>query len=331
MDMRNRWIPEGVGQIGAALAAGAVLAGEPGCAPEVAGSPDTAEVSPREWNPVFDADSAFLEPVPGGTFSAKEKAERTKTLENGEIIFEDIGLAFYQVQKGDTINEIRARLSQYPRWEYLAHQTGKMYSFNIPEKKLQVGMWLPIPMESKDRHLTDQQFEAYSGDAVDDMQSNLFYGEAVRAMIEASSREEVVAALYAIAKQESGGLPLGQFELHRWEPGHHAFSFSLFHVLMEGCGLKARKNLDLTEGQLYHPQNASKIFLGFLVEKSKERHVAPESLFPLDEHLEEFAALYNGDRWRTTNPDYVDNVRAYYNDGLVFLEKPTGTSPVAKR
>lgn len=297
---------------------GATLAVETGCDSPTEPPPEKEPVVDVEMiNPVFDGNPEYFRHIEKGNFSPEERKRRTKTLANGEVIFEDIGLTFYKVQKGDTISEIRERLSKYPEWAYLEHQTNKLESFNIPATKLLAGMWLPIPMESKDRHLTDEQFETYAALGISDMRHDDVYGERVEKIIDASSEEEILAIIYAIAKQESGGLPLGQFELHRWEPHRRAFSFSMFHVMMEGAGLKARRNLDLTEGQLYHPRNATKIMIGFLIEKGFKA----EGYLPFDDHLEKFARFYNGGNWKKTNPHYVENVGSYYADALTEMKE----------
>lgn len=135
--------------------------------------------------------------------------------------------------------------------------------------------------------------------------------------------------MLAIAKQESGGKPIGQFELHRWEPHQSAFSFSLFHVLMKGAGMRARQHLDMTEGQLYHPKNAAKLFLAFLCEKSRKGKLCdPERFFPLMKNLNSFARFYNGAAWKRINPHYTRHLRKYYHQSGKIIppqEKETKT------
>ncbi len=278
-----------------------------------------------ESNPVFDKPE-FFKKYPGGEFTDAQRKARTKTLPNGEMIFEDIGLTFYLVQKGDTISEIKQKLEKYPEYAYLKDQRVKIQSFNIPAKELQPDMWLPIPMKNEDRHLTDEAFEAYAELGIKNLNDNEGpYHEAVEKILGKVSPVELTASLEAVAKQESGGEPIGSFEFHRWEGhgDHHAFSFSAFHVLMEGPGLKARRNLDLTEGQTYHPTNASELFIGFLVEKCRESRKDPSSFFPFDKsnNAEKFAAFYNGSNWQHTNPNYVTDLLSNYSDALADMNK----------
>ncbi|MFA5947019.1 MAG: hypothetical protein WC813_03260 [Patescibacteria group bacterium] len=277
-------------------------------------------VEEPELNPVFDRPEFFERGR--GRLTKEEQPDRIKELPNGEVVFKDTGLTFYKVEPGDTISEIRERLSRYPEYSHLKSQKVKLESFNIPPLELKAGMWLPIPMENADRLLTDEEFERYAKLAVKDMSENEGpYHKSVEKILRKISPDELVASLEAVAKQESGGKPIGQFEFHRYEPSHDTFSYSLFHVLMEGPGLEARRNLDLTEGQTYHPQNAVELMVGFLVEKGEEIDVNPASLFPLDKgnHAEKFARFYNGAGWKRTNPDYTKDLLGYYKEALENL------------
>lgn len=265
-------------------------------------------------NPIFDNKPEFFVRHERGSFSRKERKERTEILANGEKIFHDIGLDFYYVKRGDTISGIRQKLGRYPKYAFLADQTKKLESFNIPANKLRSGMLIPIPMENEDRHLTDEQFVSYTQKAIEEMETDEVYGKVVGKILKKVSVRELQLAMIATAKQESGGLPLGRFELHRWEAHQQAFSFSLFHVLMKGPGIKARRNLDLTEGQLYHPQNAVKLFLAFIIEKCKETGRDPASLFPIVDNLDTFTPFYNGSNWRNTNPNYKTNITKFYKE-----------------
>lgn len=266
-------------------------------------------------NEFFDGNPEYLQVMTdqNGEWTQEQRKQRRKTLANGEVIFEDVGIDFYLVKRGDTISEIRERLSKYSEYAYLADQRYKLDSFNIPARKLRADMWIPIPVEAKDRKLTDAQFVAYANDAIDEMKENPEYGGDVEEILKKVSQRELVATMIAIAKQEGGGLPLGQFALHRYEAHHSAFSYSYFHVLMKGPGLTARRKLNLTEGQLYHPTNAVKLFLAFMVEKSGETRQNVDRLFPVGENQEDFAVFYNGKRWKKTNPYYLQKLQAYYD------------------
>lgn len=312
------------------LVAAASLALDAGCGPSGCAEPapdSTEQKAPDrkiEFNPFFESNPDYLRAVEGGEFSASERRERMETLPGGEQIFHDIGLDFYQVKKGDTISEIRQRLVKYPKYAHLESQTNKLHSFNIPAKKLQVGMWLPIPLENADRQLTDEQFAHYAQLGIGDVKKHKEYGPYIQEILKEVSEDDLVATMVAVAKQESGGLPLGQFESHRWEQRYKAFSFSMLHVLMErgGPGIAARRDLDMTEGQTYHPRNAVKLFLGFLVEKAvHDLHERPRDYFPVDKHGEKFARFYNGRAWKSINPHYVTNLTRYYREAQALLKE----------
>jgi hypothetical protein len=271
-------------------------------------------------SPVWDGkkNKEFFRKVKGGEFSDKEKKKRTLEIGKGVVIFEDIGLTFYHVQEGDTFETIRSKLSQFIEFRYLKDlPENKLKSFNIPKSSLEPGMWIPVPKEEGDRTITDVQFAHYCNNAIDEMLKDKRYGYAVKKILKKVSKKELIATMIAVAKQESGGKPIGQFEFHRWEPGQDSFSFSLFHVLMKGAGLEARKNLDMTEGQLYHPKNAAKLFLAFMCEKSKKgKKFNPEKLFPIMKNKNKFAEFYNGKAWKKINPHYVRNLKKYHRKAL---------------
>ena len=281
-----------------------------------------AEFETIEPNPFFDGEPDYLRSVTtqNGEWTRHQRKKRRKTLIRGEEIFQDVGLTFYLVKRGDTISEIRERLGTYPEYAYLSDQLEKLDSFNIPARKLRANLWIPIPTESKDRQLTDAQFASYAHDAIEELSLSPQYGKEVERILKKVSTRDLVATMMAIAKQEGGGKPLGQFELHRWEPGKKVFSFSYFHVLMQGPGLTARKALNLTEGQLYHPRNGVKLFLAFVIEKNRESKKHADRLFPIWDHPEAFARFYNGKAWKRTNPHYVKNVRRYYDEADAHLD-----------
>lgn len=281
------------------------------------------EYVPLARNEFFDGNGEYLQTLTpkNGEWTKEQRAQRRRSLPGGEEIFDDVGLSFYLVRKGDTISAIRERLSRYPEFAYLASQQGKLDSFNIPAKKLRADMWLPVPVEAKDRQLSEAQFVHYSATAIQEMCENDVYGSEVHRILEKVDQRTLVATMIAIAKQEAGGEPLGRFELHRWEDHHKAFSFSYFHVLMRGPGLDARRKLNLTEGQLYHPYNAVRLFLAFMVEKSRETRKHADRLFPISENEEAFARFYNGKRWKKMNPDYIKNLRSFFSEADLHLSE----------
>lgn len=70
---------------------------------------------------------------------------RKKTLAPGVDVFNDVGMTFYVVQRGDTLGGIRRKLIKLSEYKYLEDQPGKLESFNIPARELQAGMLIPIP------------------------------------------------------------------------------------------------------------------------------------------------------------------------------------------
>lgn len=280
---------------------------------------DEDERSPEE--------SDYFKDYENGDFTLAERKKRTKHLGPGIEVFQDIGLTFYIVQKGDSIEKIRNKLSALDGLAYLREQTQKIQSFNIPSRELQVGMYLPIPLENEERHVSDEDFAKHAYLALVHLTEHPKYGKYIKFLQENYSSKEIIAVMVAIAKQESGGLPIGQFELHRWEPAHDVFSFSIFHVLMKGPGLQARRKIKRTEGQLYHPQNAAELFFAFMIEKLDERYGGKKEesqikdslvdLFQLDESM---ATFYNGSNWKRGNPHYLKNIQGYRDGALKMLE-----------
>lgn len=248
-------------------------------------------------------------------------------------LIRDAELTFYVVQCGDTISGIRQKLGKIPEFQYLKRPeySKKMYGFNIRPGNLDVGMLIPIPVESKNRRLTDEQFANYCQAAINEMKVDQQYGAQIRQLLKKFSEKDLVELMLAVAKQESGGKPLGQLEFHRWENHRSAFSFSIFHVLMVEAGLTARKKLGMTEGQTYHPKNASKLFLAFLFEKvdlinkNQKTNSTLEERLPLgritkkerENRFKKFAGFYNGPNWRKNH--YVQSLKKYLTDAHDLL------------
>lgn len=279
---------------------------------------------PRKEHRDHDLDKeAFFIPHKDGKFSRSERVRRTERLPGGELIFHDIGLDFYKVQPGDSISKIRQRLGKYPQYKFVLTQKQKIDSFNIRDVDVQAGMWLPIPTKQSERTVTLDEFVADAEDALEDLhQEGEEYGKVLEAIENrpGMNRKKLLASLFAFAMKES---MMGKFELHRYEGHgkHNEFSFSLFHVLMDknGPGLRARRNLDMTEGQTYHPRNAVKLFFGFLQEKGGANRVA--RFFPLSKKtVEEFATFYNGSGWRKNNRSYPSLILKHYEAALKKID-----------
>lgn len=281
-----------------------------------------------KWSNTWDPSKhpEYFKPVKNGEFSEEERKQRTQILTSETnsalkiTVFRDNGLSFYQVATdNETKVSIREKLVQFKEFEYIENLPDhKLRSFNILDVSLTKGMLIPIPIPEDNRKFSEEEFLNHCHDGISSMLQHEEYGCQVAELLEKIGEKELLAFMLTMAKVESGGLPLGQFEFHRYEKHIPAFSFSIFHVLMAGPGLTARKKLNMSEGQLYHPKNAAKLFLGFLIEKSEGN---PEKFFPITDHLEEFASFYNGKAWRSINPQYPDTLAKFHESSVKVLEK----------
>ncbi|MBI4234815.1 hypothetical protein HY604_00785 [Candidatus Peregrinibacteria bacterium] len=276
------------------------------------------------WNPKKHPE--YFRKVENGEFSEQERKDRTQILTSETnpnlkiTIFRDNGLNFYRVANNtETKKDIRAKLEQFKEFAYIKNlPEHKLRSFNILDVSLTEGMLIPIPIPEDHRKFSEEEFLNHCHDGIVEMLQHEEYGCHVAELLEKIGEKELLTFMLTMAKVESGGLPLGQFEFHRYEKHIPAFSFSIFHVLMSGPGLTARKKLNLSEGQLYHPRNAAKLFLGFLVEKSGGN---PGKFFPIMDHVEEFTSFYNGTAWRSINHQYPDTLTKFYKSSGKVLEK----------
>ena len=243
-------------------------------------------------------------------------------------LIRDIGLTFYVVRRGDTKFGIRRKLSRLKEFSYLSGpEYGlKLTGFNLKAKDLRAGMLIPIPVEAKERRLTDEQFSNYCQKAIEEMKTDQKYGKKIERLLKKVKEKELVTLMLAVAKQESGGKPLGQFEFHRWENHKRAFSFSIFHIVMRQAGFRARNKLEMTEGQTYHPKNAAKLFLAFLMEKARKNDAEFYLALRTKKEFERFAVFYNGRRWKKINPYYVKNLKKYLKQAQDLL-KGAGSAP----
>lgn len=188
-------------------------------------------------------------------------------------------------------DKIRQKLSKIKEFSYLRDneydrsKTGnKTKSFNIPTENVKVWLYIPIPLNHKERKITPQDFANYCHIAIQEMeQENSIYSEPIKKLLTHTKQKDIISSMLAFARSETTEeytsfiQPIGSVELHRREPAFNAFSFTYFHILMEKTadgktawpGLKARLNLWLTEWQCYHPKNAAKLFLAYWIEKTK--------------------------------------------------------------
>lgn len=288
---------------------------------------DAPEKTPPQEMPTAQLDStpesveeympSYFKFHPNGEMTPEEIRGKTIHLADDVSIIDDTGIYFYVVTKSDkTIEEIKDKLLRYPEFAYLKDQHG-LKSFNIRSRHLKPGMKIPIPQMNRERVVTDDQFRINVRTALKQILKNGDYGPTIKHILEkpGMTEDKLINSLLAIAKQESGGEQIGQFEFHRYEGdnGHDEMSVGFGHVLMQGYGLKARKNLGMTEGQTFNITNAAKLIFAFLVEKSNRETKDLQDFFPFTEkNLESFATFYNGGGWRTTNPNYAKNIWNYY-------------------
>lgn len=283
---------------------------------------------PQESNTQWDGHTEYFMPLRFGECKQPCCGKIEKPAAGVEIK-RDIGVTFYKVIQGDTLERIGNKLSKLPEFKYLKDLPDYgLRSFNFPNPRdLKGGMWIPIPLPETQRQMTEKQFINYCYEATQEMLRHPAYGQEMRRIVNQVGFEELYAAMWAVAKTESGGKPFGQFEYHRWEEGSKCFSYGMFHVLMSGPGLRARRRLDMTEGQTYHPKNGAKLFLAFCIEKARESNVTQTSngkgdvtkLFPMGSHYENWATFFNSSLWRKTNPNYASQLTAFHKQAKNFL------------
>lgn len=290
-------------------------------------------------HPLWSEQSEFFQNRPNGELTLEDLANGYGeiTLAPGVEVRCDVGLTFYHVVAGDNPTVIQNKLApfaknpgKYDKLELAGIKNG----FNIDPRNIQIGLWLPISLEQERRELSDEQFLNYAYKALRQVKTNPnhpYYKEIFK-IIEKVPEQQILAALLAIAKQESGGQPLGKEGYHRWEEPSRtrqrwSYSLSIFHILMEGPGEKSRQKLGMTQGQICHPQNSVQLLLGYFIEKSKRVKIngckEPSDYFPIDQHLAEFATFYNGVNWQTTNHNYDLQLEYYYKRAQALLKNET--------
>lgn len=294
-----------------------------------------------EWDWSIKSNPEYFHKFPNGNmpdaFRRKNAVIDKKTKTH---LVDDHGLFFYKVQKGDNLWKITDKIvalnpedfaylegiqdgrSSKKPWE---RQKAKINGFNIPAGKIQAGMWLPVPWEREDREVSEKLLLNYATIAIEQMRHHARYGPYTNVLISKIGKWNLIALMLSTAKQESGWRPIGKYEFHRWEAHQSSFSFSLFHVLMKWPWIKARKHLEMTEWQTYHPVNACKLFLGFIIEKILERGEKwflkwVDAIAPLATgDFTNYATFYNGKAWRRTNPHYVSNMQGYFTSAKKLL------------
>ncbi|MDD3262993.1 MAG: hypothetical protein PHR61_04040 [Candidatus Absconditabacteria bacterium] len=247
-------------------------------------------------------------------------------------------------------DKIISKLSQIDEFSYLTdpiyqrtEQVGKneikfknkLFSFNInpidiakiSKSAIENGkFFIPIPTPKSERIMEIQDFAYYAQQAIKEMENHPYYGPIVKDLLRTATREEFLEALLAFAYNESssyGENNIGEFELHRREGGkNQSFSFSYFHILMTPGhpGFKARINLKMTEGESYHPKNATKLFIAFRAEKVAEKGQKLSDYFPLDYNTyEKVAKRYNGGDYKKY--DYHNKLKYNHERTKIFIKQ----------
>lgn len=229
-------------------------------------------------------------------FEKNLKVEKDSTYaDKWVILIRDAWTSFYVVQEWDNITIIKSKLSKIREFSYLSSEEydipaswRNIRSFNVPSSSLVPWLFIPIPIEAKNRQLELKEFKHYAKSAINEMKNDENYSEKMSELLKNVKEQDVINIMTAFARCETAedwtefSDPIWSVELHRWEPWSekspiNAFSFSYYHILMEKNAdwktswpwLKAREKLWLTEWQCYHPKNAWKLFLWYCFEKKK--------------------------------------------------------------
>lgn len=284
------------------------------------------------------------------TFYPEGKIPKTAIREiSGRKYMLDIGLTFALTKPGDTRDGVSAEVGQTNPagrdFSHLKPGKSKYQSINIPAKYFPANRWIPMPLKAEQRILTPEQFLNYASKAVDEMLQgetlrDVAYAEQVKEIVKKFGKDEIICLMMAAAKQESGGAPLGQFVFHRWEQGRNDFSHSIFHIMLEGAGARARQKLGMTPGQMNHPKNSCKMFLAFVIEKhlgkfigaTRQPSATETANFIYKKYGDEetWAEFYNGGGWKSFNPDYATNIEKYKKEAYYVLKHPTSAEKYAE-
>jgi len=254
----------------------------------------TIEILPNGemGHPHWDADFGYFEKLQneegiGGEFTKSEREKRREKITIGSAtvdLFRDHGMTFYAVRKGDnTVDDIYQKLSKIPEFSYLQDpyyappsknpkSTRNISSFNILPQYLQPGMYVAIPLKVEDRQVNHKQMTKYCYLGIQDLQEESVYKNEIDQLVGEYGEKKLIQIMIAFARSETTatlGQDTGRYALQRYEGdgSHSEYSLTMYHILMTGPGLEARRKLGLTEGQCYHPQNAAKLFLAYWLEK----------------------------------------------------------------
>lgn len=282
-----------------------------------------------------------------------QKIANNKTIEklwNWIILLHDAWLTFYLMVPEDiqeksnnnssrtnTIEFIRNKLGNIPQFSYLQNDIYKptnnvvTNSFNIrPDFKEQAEnstlnkypFWIPIPIKKEIREISNENFNISWENAIDIIgEYNKDYEYIRNKVSEEYSKENIAKLLTSIALVETGKTTktIWVDTYHRRETwSHDCFSFGPSHVLMEHGWLKSRKNLWVTEWQMYHPTISNMVVMWFMIEKIKEtwtkdkdaiakklinmlNFIDDDYIKPDNQNLNKFCKFYNWGTYKSNN------------------------------
>ncbi len=212
----------------------------------------------------------------------EQKVEIDETYKDKWVtLIRDNKLAFYVVQKWESLIGIKNKLQKIPEFSYLSSKEYEIpekwrniQSFNTPASSLTPWFYLPIPLKAEDREISETNFKKAAKDALNEMQTNEVYWEKTKELLKGVNEKNIIDIMTAYARCETApdsktfADNIWNVELHRREPSCWAYSFSYFHILMwEWPWLDARLKLWLTEWDCYDAKNACKLFLWYCFEK----------------------------------------------------------------
>ena len=91
-------------------------------------------------------------------------------------------------------------------------------------------MLVPVPLDRAETIVSQKELIQASMDAVDVIKSHPKYGDFVTTLENDLGRNHLMKLMLVFADKESD---MGNTQLHRFEPHHDAYSYSLFHILDE--------------------------------------------------------------------------------------------------
>ena len=141
------------------------------------------ELEQMHWEKMKNVDKIY----PNGRIPAKNKITA-----GGRTFLLDEGLTFVLVEKGDTKDKIIQEVANIKPngrdFSYLKTGASKMHSINIPANKIPINTWIPLPLKSSERIISDKDFYGYANDAINEISSpensrDSAYSKEVKALV----------------------------------------------------------------------------------------------------------------------------------------------------